>query len=99
MLLDEAQGLFFWLLMKNRVNTRGVLRRRNMLLDDYTCEMCITTERGVIQLHVASLYCKHCKPNYCSTEKQNLGATIRYVSKINIFISGTTIFGVGKDDT
>lgn len=33
--------VFFWLLLKDRINTRGVLRRRNYELDDYNCEMCI----------------------------------------------------------
>lgn len=33
--------VFFWLLLKDRVNTRDMLRRRNMHLDTYTCELCI----------------------------------------------------------
>lgn len=33
--------VFFWLLLKDRVNTRGMLRRRNMELDSYACELCV----------------------------------------------------------
>lgn len=31
---------FFWLLLKDRLNTRGLLRRKNMYLDEYTCVLC-----------------------------------------------------------
>jgi hypothetical protein len=33
--------VFFWLLLQDRLNTRGMLRRRNMYLDSYVCEICI----------------------------------------------------------
>jgi hypothetical protein len=33
--------IFFWLLMHDKLNTRGRLRRRNMHLDSYVCELCI----------------------------------------------------------
>jgi hypothetical protein len=33
--------VFFWLLLKNRLNTRGLLRRKRMQLESYACEMCI----------------------------------------------------------
>jgi hypothetical protein len=33
--------VFFWLLLQDKLNTRGMLRRRNMYLDSYACEMCI----------------------------------------------------------
>lgn len=29
--------IFLWLLLKDRLSTRDLLRRRNMILDDYTC--------------------------------------------------------------
>ena len=32
---------FAWLLLKDRLNTRNLLRRKNMHLDDYTCVLCI----------------------------------------------------------
>jgi hypothetical protein len=33
--------VFFWLLLVNRLNTRGLLQRRGMILDSYTCDLCI----------------------------------------------------------
>jgi hypothetical protein len=33
--------VFFWLLLKNRLNTRGMIRRKNMQLDSYDCELCL----------------------------------------------------------
>jgi hypothetical protein len=33
--------IFFWLLLMDRIPTKDILRRRNMHLDSYTCEMCI----------------------------------------------------------
>jgi len=32
--------VFFWLILKNRLNTRGVLRRRNMELESIHCVLC-----------------------------------------------------------
>lgn len=31
---------FFWLLIKDRLNTRNLLRRKHMHLDDYNCAIC-----------------------------------------------------------
>jgi hypothetical protein len=33
--------VFFWLLLHNRLSTRGLLRRKNMYLESYTCELCL----------------------------------------------------------
>ena len=33
--------VFFWLLLKDRLSTKDILRRKNMQLDSYTCELCI----------------------------------------------------------
>jgi hypothetical protein len=35
----EAQ-FFFWLLLRDRLNTRELLKRKNMELDDYNCVLC-----------------------------------------------------------
>ena len=34
---------FFWLLLRDRLNTRHMLRRKHMHLDDYTCALCNTS--------------------------------------------------------
>lgn len=53
--------VFFWLLLKERINTRGVLKRRNMLLDDYTCEMCILQrEETVHHLFLSCNFARAC---------------------------------------
>ena len=31
---------FFWLLLRDRLNTRNLLRRKNMALNDYDCVLC-----------------------------------------------------------
>lgn len=33
---------FFWLLLRDRLNTRNLLRRKNMELEDYNCVLCNT---------------------------------------------------------
>ena len=33
--------VFFWLLLNDRLNTRGLLRRKNMVLESYSCDLCI----------------------------------------------------------
>lgn len=35
---------FFWLLLRDRLNTRNLLRRKNMILDDYNCTLCTTNQ-------------------------------------------------------
>lgn len=31
---------FFWLLLRDRLNTRNILRRKNRILEDYSCVLC-----------------------------------------------------------
>ena len=31
---------FFWLFLKDRLNTRNILRKKNRILDDYNCVLC-----------------------------------------------------------
>ena len=40
-LSGQKEILFFLLVLKNRLSTRSLLRRRNMLLQDYTCVFCL----------------------------------------------------------
>lgn len=37
---QNKHRVFFWLILQNRLNTRGVLRRRNMELENYHCVLC-----------------------------------------------------------
>lgn len=53
--------LFFWLLLHNRLNTKAMLRRRNMELDSYTCENCILQkEEIVVHLLIRCNFAKKC---------------------------------------
>jgi hypothetical protein len=33
--------VFYWLLLKNRLNTSGLLKRKNMILESCDCELCL----------------------------------------------------------
>jgi hypothetical protein len=46
-----TKTVFYWLLLKNRLNTRGMLRRRNMQLEPYDCELCLL-QRVEVQRHL-----------------------------------------------
>jgi hypothetical protein len=38
---QQKHKLFFWLLLQDRLSTRGLLKRGHMQLDSYTCELCL----------------------------------------------------------
>jgi hypothetical protein len=38
---QQKYKVFFWLLLQDRLNTRGLLRRKHMHLESYTCELCL----------------------------------------------------------
>jgi hypothetical protein len=53
--------VFFLLLLKNRLNTRGMLRRKNMQLDSYNCELCLLQkEEKLIHLCFKCPFAKIC---------------------------------------
>jgi hypothetical protein len=53
--------VFFWLLLQDRLNTRGMLRRRNMYLDSNVCEMCIRQrEESLWHLFFRCFFAKYC---------------------------------------
>lgn len=37
---QNKRKIFFWLILKDRLSTRALLRRRNMQLPDYSCVLC-----------------------------------------------------------
>ena len=41
--------VFFWLLLKDRLSTRNILRRKNMQLDSFLCVLCNTSEEETCQ--------------------------------------------------
>jgi hypothetical protein len=48
---QNKRKFFFWLLLKDRLSTRGLLKRKRMALDDYNCVLCNTlVEESLIHL-------------------------------------------------
>jgi hypothetical protein len=53
--------VFYWLWLKNRLNTRNMLRRRNMELDSYSCENCLwQREETLYHLFLRCNFAKAC---------------------------------------
>jgi hypothetical protein len=53
--------VFFWLLLKNRLNTRRMLQRKNMALDSYDCELCLLQrEESLRHLFFKCSFTKNC---------------------------------------
>jgi hypothetical protein len=53
--------VFFWLWLKNRLNTRDLLKRKNMNLESYTCENCIwQKEETLYHLFLKCNFAKAC---------------------------------------
>ena len=40
---QRKHKVFFWLILKDRVSTRDLLKRKNMVLEDYNCILCNTS--------------------------------------------------------
>jgi hypothetical protein len=60
-LCQMKHKVFFWLLLQNRLNTRVILRRRNMALESYTCELCIRQrEETLSHLFLRCPFAKNC---------------------------------------
>jgi hypothetical protein len=53
--------VFYWLWLKNRLNTRNMLRRKNMTLESYTCKNCIwQKEETLYRLFLRCNFAKAC---------------------------------------
>lgn len=37
---QNKRKIFFWLLLKDQLNTRALLKCKNMTLEDYNCVLC-----------------------------------------------------------
>ena len=50
---QPKHNIFFWLLIKDRLSTRNILKRRNMHLDSYNCVLCnLLTEETLSHLFI-----------------------------------------------
>lgn len=53
--------IFFWLLLKDRLSTRNLLKRRNMHLDSYDCALCMNaTEETLEHLFLGCTFASSC---------------------------------------
>jgi hypothetical protein len=53
--------VFFWLLLKDRLSTRKILKRKNMFLQSYSCVLCASnTEETVHHLFLQCEFAKQC---------------------------------------
>lgn len=49
--LPKQKEIFFWLILKDRLNTRGLLKRRNLYLPYYNCVFCaLNVEEDLVHL-------------------------------------------------
>lgn len=72
--------LFFQLFLHNRLNTKTMLRRRNMELDSYTCENCILQkEETIAHLFLRCNFARRCWQiiGLTSSRTSNLHTTVQ----------------------
>lgn len=58
--VSEEERSFFWLLRKDRLSTRGLLRRRNMELESYDCVLCHFDTEETVHLFFHSPFAVCC---------------------------------------
>jgi hypothetical protein len=57
----RGHKFFFWLLLNNRLNTRNLLKRKNMDLQDYNCVLCTRkVEEDLMHLFFECPFSKWC---------------------------------------
>lgn len=53
--------VFFWLLLRDRLSTRNILRRKNMHLDSFSCVLCqLNVEETVTHLFLDCSFARSC---------------------------------------
>lgn len=58
---QPKRKVFFWLLIKDRLSTRNLLRRKNMQLDSFNCELCsLSMEESVEHLFLTCPFAHQC---------------------------------------
>jgi len=58
---QNKHKFFFWLLLRNRMSTRELLRRRNMHMPSYACVCCnLDTEESLIHLFFRCSFAQSC---------------------------------------
>jgi hypothetical protein len=56
---QNKHKVFFWLLLRDRISTRELLKRKNTILQDYNCILCtsVTEESLIHLLHCPFAHC------------------------------------------
>ena len=58
---QPKHNVFFWLLMKDRLSTRNILRRKNIQLESYNCVLCQSQSEETVQhLFLSCPFAKEC---------------------------------------
>lgn len=58
---QSKHKVFFWLVLKDRISTRGLLKRKGMILPDYSCVLCgNATEESLIHLLLHCPFAEQC---------------------------------------
>jgi hypothetical protein len=59
--VQHKHKLFFWLFLRDRINTRNLLHRKNMFLQTYVCLLCVQhTEEDIKHLFFAYPFSDAC---------------------------------------
>jgi len=67
---QPKRKFFFWLLLKDRLNTRELLRRKTMELENYNCALCfLNTDESLMHLFFHCPFCNELLEHFgpCST--------------------------------
>jgi hypothetical protein len=68
--------VFFWLLLKDRLSTRDILRRKNMQLESYNCVRCsLNTEETSNHLFLSCPFAKECWNSISISFQSNITST------------------------
>jgi hypothetical protein len=85
---QNKRKVFFWLLLKDRLNTRNLLRRKTMFLEDYNCAICMHSVEETLQ-HLF-LDCP-----FVATMWNTLGLIVHHTTDpLDIFVSFRTQLNV-----
>lgn len=87
-LVQHKHKTFFWLLLKDRLSTRGLLRRKNMELPIYDCVLCMTAseeslEHLFLQCHLAQ-QCWNLLNIYVSDHHDPLASLESFKVQLNV---------------
>lgn len=67
--------VFFWLMLQDRLNTRGQLRRKHMILESHDCELCILhMEETSRHLFIKYNFANNCWRSICINILEHLNA-------------------------